>query len=152
MTSSIQTYSPIHFQPTPSAKEIYERRASRQICEGVVLALRRAIEPQPPMQEGTISHDKPTNESEQEEEDLKHEEEHMEEDLQSADYIVHALASYANPQTIKIGGFLKLQPITIFVDTESTSNFMNNKVCYLYDALDRGLQQVRRKGGCWSYL
>ncbi|RRT82445.1 hypothetical protein B296_00004927 [Ensete ventricosum] len=51
-----------------------------------------------------------------------------EEDLQSTDCIVHALAGYVNPQMMKIGGFLKQQPITILIDTGSTNNFMDNKV------------------------
>ncbi|RWW35614.1 hypothetical protein BHE74_00059439 [Ensete ventricosum] len=40
----------------------------------------------------------------------------------------HALAGYANPQTIEVGGLLKHQPITIPIDIGSTNDFMNNKV------------------------
>ncbi|RRT63961.1 hypothetical protein B296_00028309 [Ensete ventricosum] len=58
---------------------------------------------------------------------LEHEE-NTEEDLQPANCMVHALAGYANPHTIKNGGFLRQQPITILVDTGSTSNFMDSKV------------------------
>ena len=39
-----------------------------------------------------------------------------------------ALVGYANPQTMKVGGLLKQQPITILIDTGSTNNFMNSKV------------------------
>ncbi|RZR89674.1 hypothetical protein BHM03_00017432 [Ensete ventricosum] len=35
------------------------------------------------------------------------EEEAMEEEPQPADYAVHALAGYSNPQTMKVGGLLK---------------------------------------------
>ncbi|RRT40659.1 hypothetical protein B296_00037912 [Ensete ventricosum] len=49
-------------------------------------------------------------------------------DLQLTDCMVHALASYVNPQMMKIGGFLKQQPITILVDTGSTNNFIDSKV------------------------
>ncbi|RRT42593.1 hypothetical protein B296_00021950 [Ensete ventricosum] len=49
----------------------------------------------------------PVDESEQEEEDLKHEEENMKEDPQSAFSTVHALAGYANRQKMKIEEFLK---------------------------------------------
>ncbi|RWW00590.1 hypothetical protein GW17_00036441 [Ensete ventricosum] len=62
-----------------------------------------------------------------EEEDLKHEE-NMEEDLQPANCMVHALVGYVNPQAMKIRGFLKKQPVTILINTGSTNNFMDNKV------------------------
>ncbi|RZS09919.1 hypothetical protein BHM03_00041047 [Ensete ventricosum] len=38
---------------------------------------------------------------------LKPEEEAMEEESRSADYAVHVLAGYSNPQTMKVGGLLK---------------------------------------------
>ena len=41
---------------------------------------------------------------------------------------MYALASYVNSQMMKVGGLLKQQPITISIDTESTNNFINNKV------------------------
>ncbi|RRT41535.1 hypothetical protein B296_00039759 [Ensete ventricosum] len=63
-----------------------------------------------------------------EEEVQEHEEEIMEEEEQPVDITMHALADYANPQTMKVGGFLKQQPITVLIDTGSTNNFMNNKV------------------------
>ncbi|RWV94792.1 hypothetical protein GW17_00042635 [Ensete ventricosum] len=62
------------------------------------------------------------------EEDLKHEVEDIEEEPQPADCMVHGLAGYANPLTIKIGGFLKQQPVTVLIDIRSTDNFMNSKV------------------------
>ncbi|RWW20791.1 hypothetical protein BHE74_00023565 [Ensete ventricosum] len=64
---------------------------------------------------------------EHEEEDFDHEEEDTEEESQLVDCMMHALASYANPQTMKVGGLLKHQPITI-LDIGSTNNFMNCKV------------------------
>ncbi|RWV91129.1 hypothetical protein GW17_00046609 [Ensete ventricosum] len=62
------------------------------------------------------------------EEGLEPEEEAIEEEPQPADYVVHALASYSNPQTMKVGGLLKQQPITVLIDTGSTNNFLNSKV------------------------
>ncbi|RWV77049.1 hypothetical protein GW17_00062178 [Ensete ventricosum] len=41
------------------------------------------------------------------EEGLEPEEEAIEEEPQPADYAVHALADYSNPQTMKVGGLLK---------------------------------------------
>ncbi|RWW14155.1 hypothetical protein GW17_00022094 [Ensete ventricosum] len=62
------------------------------------------------------------------EEGPKLEEEAMEEDPQSADYAVHAFVGYSNLQTMKVGGLLKQQPITILIDTGNTNNFLNSKV------------------------
>ncbi|RZS23147.1 hypothetical protein BHM03_00056008 [Ensete ventricosum] len=62
------------------------------------------------------------------EEGLEPEEEATEEEPQPADYAVHALANYSNPQTMKVGGLLKQQPITVLIDTGSTNNFLNSKV------------------------
>ncbi|RWV78660.1 hypothetical protein GW17_00060324 [Ensete ventricosum] len=62
------------------------------------------------------------------EEALEHEEEAIEEESQSVDYAVHTLAGYSNPQTVKVGGFLKQQPITVLIDTGITNNFLNSKV------------------------
>ncbi|RWV90710.1 hypothetical protein GW17_00047065 [Ensete ventricosum] len=61
-------------------------------------------------------------------EGLKLEEEATEEEPQPTDYAVHVLAGYSNPQTMKVGGLLKQQPITILIDTGSTNNFLNSKV------------------------
>ncbi|RWW54830.1 hypothetical protein BHE74_00038567 [Ensete ventricosum] len=66
--------------------------------------------------------------SEPSEEGLESEEKAMEEEPQSGDYAVYALAGYSNPQTMKVGGLLKQQPITILIDTGSTKNFLNSKV------------------------
>ncbi|RWW53725.1 hypothetical protein BHE74_00039758 [Ensete ventricosum] len=74
-------------------------------------------------------------ESEHEGEDLEYDEEDMEEEPQPADCTVHALAGYANLRMMKIGGFLKQQPVTVLIDIGSTNNFVNNKV--VVDALSR---------------
>ena len=62
------------------------------------------------------------------EESLEHEEEDAEEEPQPTEVMVHTLASYSNPQTMKIGGLLKQQPITVLIDTGSTTNFLNSKL------------------------
>ncbi|RRT79988.1 hypothetical protein B296_00022586 [Ensete ventricosum] len=66
-----------------------------------------------------------------EEEVWEHEEEVIDEEQQSIDLTMYALVDYANPQTIKVGGLMKQQPITVLIDTGSTNNFMNNKVAVL---------------------
>ncbi|RZR89265.1 hypothetical protein BHM03_00016971 [Ensete ventricosum] len=66
--------------------------------------------------------------NEQSEEGLEPKEEAIEEEPQPADYAVHVLAGYSNPQTMKVGGLLKQQPITVLIDTGSTNNFLNSKV------------------------
>ncbi|RZS03697.1 hypothetical protein BHM03_00033908 [Ensete ventricosum] len=62
------------------------------------------------------------------EEALEPKEEAMEEESPPANYAVHALAGYSNPQMMKVGGLLKQQPITVLIDTGSTNNFLNSKV------------------------
>ncbi|RZS10909.1 hypothetical protein BHM03_00042184, partial [Ensete ventricosum] len=59
---------------------------------------------------------------------LESKEEAMEEESPPANYAVHALAGYSNPQMMKVGGLLKQQPITVLIDTGSTNNFLNSKV------------------------
>ncbi|RRT32871.1 hypothetical protein B296_00045565 [Ensete ventricosum] len=56
------------------------------------------------------------------------EEEAIEEEPQPVDYAVHASVGYSNPQTMKVGGLLKQQPIIVLIDTCSTNNFLNSKV------------------------
>ena len=58
-----------------------------------------------------------------EEEVQEHEEEVADEEQQPIDITMHALAGCVNPQTMKVGGLLKQQPITVLIDTESTNNF-----------------------------
>ena len=62
------------------------------------------------------------------EESLEHEEKDAEEEPQPIEVTVHTLAGYSNPQTMKVGGLLKQQPITVLIDTGSTNNFLNSKV------------------------
>ena len=61
-------------------------------------------------------------------ESLEHEEEDAEEEPQPTEVTVHAIAGYSNPQTMKVGGLLKQQPITVLIETGSTNNFQNSKV------------------------
>ena len=71
-----------------------------------------------PIEEEVIEHS---------EENFEHKED-AEEEPQPTDVTVHILASYSNPQTMKVGGLLKQQPITVLIDTGSTNNFLNSKV------------------------
>jgi hypothetical protein len=41
---------------------------------------------------------------------------------------VHALASYFNPQTMKVSRYLKYQPVTVLIDTGSTNNFVDEDI------------------------
>lgn len=62
------------------------------------------------------------------EESLEHEEEDAEEEPQPTEVTVHALAGYSNLETMKVGGLLKQQPITVLIDTSSSNNFINSKI------------------------
>ncbi|RWW51435.1 hypothetical protein BHE74_00042213 [Ensete ventricosum] len=61
-------------------------------------------------------------------ESLDHEDKDVEEEAQPINCMVYVLINYVNPQTMKVGGFLKQQSITILIDTGSTNNFLNSKV------------------------
>ncbi|RWW10889.1 hypothetical protein GW17_00025543 [Ensete ventricosum] len=95
-----------------------------------MLALRRTVEPQTSLQKGRLIVIEPVEDEDNETSEEAHEpkEEAMEEESQPANYAVHALAGYSNPQTMKVGGLLKQQPITVLIDTGSTNNFLNSKV------------------------
>lgn len=71
-----------------------------------------------PIEEEVIEHS---------EENLEHKEDTKEEP-QPTDVTVHALAGYSNPQTMKVGGILKQQPITVLIDMSSATNFLNSKL------------------------
>ena len=43
-------------------------------------------------------------------------------------HVVHVLAKYSNPQTMKVEELLKCQSVTILIDTSSTNNFIDSKV------------------------
>ena len=62
------------------------------------------------------------------EESLEHEEKDTEEEPQPTEVTTHTLAGYSNLQTMKVGGLLKQQPITVLIDMGSTNNFLNSKV------------------------
>ncbi|RWV82360.1 hypothetical protein GW17_00056145 [Ensete ventricosum] len=70
----------------------------------------------------------PIEETKPEDVDRKSKEENTEEDPKLAIDIIHALASYVNPQMMKIEGFLKHQLVTILIDIGSTNNFVDSKV------------------------
>ena len=72
-----------------------------------------------PIEEEVIKHS---------EESLECEEEDAEEEPQLTKVTVHALAGYSNLQTMKVGGLLKQQSITVLIDTDSTNNFINSNV------------------------
>jgi hypothetical protein len=42
--------------------------------------------------------------------------------------IVHALADYSNPQTMKVSGIFKRHPVTVLIDTGSTNNFLDEGI------------------------
>jgi len=42
--------------------------------------------------------------------------------------IVHALADYSNPQTMRVSEYLKHQRVTVLIDTGSINNFLHGDV------------------------
>ncbi|RRT56637.1 hypothetical protein B296_00028643 [Ensete ventricosum] len=70
----------------------------------------------------------PIENPEPEDIDPELEKEEAKEEPQPTISTIHTLVGYANSQSMKVDGFLKHQPITILIDTESTNNFMDSKM------------------------
>jgi hypothetical protein len=47
----------------------------------------------------------------------------------------HAIINYSNPQAMRVNGLIKLQLVTIFIDTSSTSTFMDTDTATLLSLL-----------------
>lgn len=60
-------------------------------------------------------------------------------------YIVHALASYLNPQTIKVSGLLKCQPFIVLIDTGSTNNILDEGIAQRVSILAERCEQFEVK-------
>ncbi|RZR77843.1 hypothetical protein BHM03_00003044 [Ensete ventricosum] len=127
MTSSIETLDPIYHQPLPQPKKLSREELRDRSTKGLCWHCDKLWSRDYYCKKGRLLMIKPIEESKYEEEDLEHEE-NMKEDPQPADCITHALASYANPQTMKVEGFHKQRPVTILIESRSTNNFMNNKI------------------------
>ncbi|RWW47916.1 hypothetical protein BHE74_00046061 [Ensete ventricosum] len=56
-TNHAEAYCPLYCHPSPCIKKVDKRRASRMIGQGVVLALRRTVEPQTSLQKGSVPRD-----------------------------------------------------------------------------------------------
>ncbi|RWW63665.1 hypothetical protein BHE74_00029142 [Ensete ventricosum] len=56
-TSHAEVYCPLYCHPSPYTKKVDKRRASRTIGQGVVLALRRTMEPRTSLQKGPAPRD-----------------------------------------------------------------------------------------------
>jgi hypothetical protein len=41
---------------------------------------------------------------------------------------VHVLVGYSNPQTMRVRGYLKRQPVIMLIDTGNTNNFLDKDV------------------------
>ena len=59
--------------------------------------------------------------------DYNHEDIDSNEDVEPTIYTMHALISYYNPQTMKVGETLEHQPIIVLIDTGSTNNSMDSE-------------------------
>ncbi|RRT50026.1 hypothetical protein B296_00005906 [Ensete ventricosum] len=101
-TSHAEAYCPLYCHLSPCTKNVDKRLASRTIGQGVVLALRRTVEPQHHCKKGQLLVIELAEDEDNEtsEEALKPKEEAMEEESQPANYAVHALADYSSPLMI----------------------------------------------------
>lgn len=60
-------------------------------------------------------------------------------------YIVHALAGYSNPQTMKVSGLLKRQPVTVLIDIGNTNNFLDDGIAHQLSILVECCEQFEVK-------
>ena len=60
--------------------------------------------------------------------DFDHKGVETDKDIKAITHTVPALAGYSDPQTMKIGGTLKHQHVTILIYMGSTNNFMDREV------------------------
>ncbi|RRT52463.1 hypothetical protein B296_00021474 [Ensete ventricosum] len=130
LTSHVQAYRPLYCHQSRAPKkltrdELHERSA-KKLCWHCDEPWSREHH----CKKGWLLMIEPAKDENNEtsKEALEPKEEAMEEESQPADYTVHTLAGYSNPQMIKVRGLLKQQPITILIDKGSTNNFLNNKV------------------------
>ncbi|RRT53668.1 hypothetical protein B296_00029332 [Ensete ventricosum] len=123
-------YSPLYCHLSPRTKKIDKRRASRTSTKGLCWHCDEPWSREHRYKKGRLLMIELV-----EDEDKNHLKKALNpkrkpwrKSPKPADYAVHALAGYSNPQTMKVGGLLKQQPITVLIDTGSTNNFLNSKV------------------------
>ncbi|RWW59687.1 hypothetical protein BHE74_00033353 [Ensete ventricosum] len=108
-TSHAEAYYPLDYHPNPCTKNVDKRRASRTIDKGLCWHCDEPWSREHHCKKGRLlmieSSEDEDNETSKEA--LEPKEEAMEEESYLADYAVHALADYSNPQTMKVGGLLK---------------------------------------------
>jgi hypothetical protein len=75
----------------------------------------------------------------------EHEDNTLDTNEDEVTYTVHALAVYSNPQTMKVSGFLKCQPVTMLIDTGSTNNFLDEGIAKKLSVLVEPCEQFEVK-------
>ncbi|RWW11055.1 hypothetical protein GW17_00025357, partial [Ensete ventricosum] len=125
-----EAYCPLYCHPSPRTKKLTRDELRERSAKGLCWHCNEPWSREHRCKKGRLLMIEPVEDEDNEpsEEGLEPEEEAIEEEPQPADYAVHALAGYSNPQTMKVGGLLKQQPITVLIDTGSTNNFLNSKV------------------------
>ncbi|RRT42481.1 hypothetical protein B296_00025653 [Ensete ventricosum] len=129
-TSHAEAYYPLYCHPSPTPKKLARDKLHERLAKGLCWHYDESWSREHRCKKGRLLMIEPVEDEDNKpsEEGLKPEEEATEEEPQQADYAVHALAGYSNPQTMKVGGLLKQQPITVLIDTSSTNNILNSKV------------------------
>ncbi|RRT74477.1 hypothetical protein B296_00003555 [Ensete ventricosum] len=132
-TSTIQEYQtspqPSTVNRAPAPKKLTREKLRERSAKGLCWHYDKLWSREHRCKKGRLLVIEPVEEvMEPSEESLGHKEEDAEEEPQPTDFTVQALASYSNPQIMKVGGLLEQQPIIVLIDTGSTNNFLNSKV------------------------
>ncbi|RWV87066.1 hypothetical protein GW17_00050980, partial [Ensete ventricosum] len=108
-TSHAKAYYPLYCHPSYCTKKVDKRRASEKSAKGLCWHYDEPWSREHCCKKGRLLMIQPMEDEDNKtsEEALEPKEEAMEEESQPADYVVHALVGYSNPQMMKVGGLLK---------------------------------------------
>ncbi|RWW50769.1 hypothetical protein BHE74_00042937 [Ensete ventricosum] len=103
-TSCTKAYCPLYYHPSPCTKKLTRDELRELSAKGLCWHCDESWSREHRCKKGQLLMIEPVEDEDNEpsEEGLEPEEETIAEEPQPADYIVHALASYSNPQTMKI--------------------------------------------------
>ncbi|RRT57951.1 hypothetical protein B296_00017057 [Ensete ventricosum] len=108
-TSHAEAYSPLYYHPSPRTKKMTRDELRERSAKGLCWHCDEPWSREHHCKKDRLLMIEPVDDEDNEpsEEAIEPKEEAMEKDSQPADYVVHALVGYSNPQTMKVGGLLK---------------------------------------------
>ncbi|RWV95773.1 hypothetical protein GW17_00041576 [Ensete ventricosum] len=109
LTSHVEAYCSLYCHPSPAPKKLIRDELRERSAKGLYCHYDIPWSCEHHCKKGRLLMIESAKDEDNEtfKEALEPKEEAMEEESQSADYVVHALAGYSNPKTMKVGGLLK---------------------------------------------